>query len=55
MALVDSAIYEPMLDHNPLEKWMSDSGRVAVLGDAAHSLLVGHLVFVLIVVFRCSD
>ncbi|KAL5505009.1 hypothetical protein ACEPAH_7672 [Sanghuangporus vaninii] len=39
MALVDSATYEPILDYNPLEKWVSNSGRVAVMGDAAHSLL----------------
>ncbi|KAL5521057.1 hypothetical protein ACEPAG_8979 [Sanghuangporus baumii] len=39
MMLVDSATYEPVLDYNPLEKWVSNSGRVAVMGDAAHSLL----------------
>ncbi|KAL5483553.1 hypothetical protein ACEPAI_8785 [Sanghuangporus weigelae] len=39
IALVDSATYEPVLDYNPLEKWISNSGRVAVMGEAAHSLL----------------
>ncbi|KAL5532370.1 hypothetical protein ACEPAF_5940 [Sanghuangporus sanghuang] len=39
VSLVDSATYEPVLDYNPLEKWVSNSGRVAIMGDAAHSLL----------------
>ncbi|KAH8110923.1 hypothetical protein DFH11DRAFT_1880295 [Phellopilus nigrolimitatus] len=39
LALAESATFAPMCDYSQLEHWVSRSGRVAVLGDAAHPSL----------------
>ena len=37
---VNSTLKWRLMDRQPLEKWVHSSGRVALLGDACHPMLV---------------
>jgi salicylate hydroxylase len=40
LKFVDSTLKWRLMDRQPLEKWIHESGRVALLGDACHPMLV---------------
>lgn len=40
MALAKSTLNGKVMAHAPLDTWVDPSGRVALLGDAAHPMLV---------------
>jgi hypothetical protein len=47
LALVPSTLIWPLFDRDPLETWVHPSGKVALLGDACHPMLV-RLVLIII-------
>jgi len=40
LGFVQSTLKWRMIDREPLDKWIHDSGRVILLGDACHPMLV---------------
>lgn len=40
MALVPSTLIWPLLDRAPLDTWIHRDGRIILLGDACHPMLV---------------
>jgi len=44
LGFVQSTLKWRLMDRRPLNKWIHDSGRVILLGDACHPMLVSGLV-----------
>jgi salicylate hydroxylase len=43
LGLVQSTLKYRLMDRKPLDKWVHDSGRVTLLGDACHPMLVSSI------------
>ena len=48
LGFVQSTLKWRLMDRKPLNKWVHDSGRVILLGDACHPMLVRHPVHLLL-------
>ena len=43
LGFVGSTLKWRLMDRKPLDKWIHDSGRIVLLGDACHPMLVRHV------------